>query len=78
MEAGCSHCRKTGFAGRLGIFELLVPDEGFLDLVAGGATLQALRARLGELDFQSLWEDGLAKVRAGLTTPDEVLCATRL
>ncbi|MDG2200164.1 MAG: ATPase, T2SS/T4P/T4SS family [Phycisphaerales bacterium] len=76
--AGCSHCRKTGFAGRLGIFELLVPDEGFLDAVAGGATLQALRARLGELDFQSLWEDGLAKVRAGLTTPDEVLCATRL
>ena len=75
---GCSHCRRTGFAGRLGIFELLVPDEGFLDAVASGATLQALRGRLDDMGFMSLWEDGLQKVAAGLTTPDEVLCATRL
>ncbi|MDG1899986.1 MAG: ATPase, T2SS/T4P/T4SS family [Phycisphaerales bacterium] len=75
---GCSHCRRTGFAGRLGIFELLIPDDEFLDAVAAGATLQALRARLVDMGFESLWKDGLAKVRDGLTTPDEVLCATRL
>jgi type IV pilus assembly protein PilB len=75
---GCSRCRRTGFAGRLGIFELLVPDDTFLDAVAENATLQHLRSLLGDMNFRSLWEDGIAKVQAGLTTPDEVLCATRL
>ena len=46
--------------------------------LASGATLQSLRGRLDDMGFMSLWEDGLQKVAAGLTTPDEVLCATRL
>ena len=76
--AGCSRCRGTGFAGRIGVFELLVPDAEFLDAVAEGATLQAMRARLEAMKFQTLRDDGMSKVRAGLTTPDEILCATRL
>ena len=76
--AGCSRCRGTGFAGRIGVFELLVPDAAFLDAVAEGATLQAMRARLETMKFQTLRDDGMSKVRAGLTTPDEILCATRL
>jgi type II secretory ATPase GspE/PulE/Tfp pilus assembly ATPase PilB-like protein len=75
---GCSRCRGTGFAGRIGVFELLVPDAAFLDAVAEGATLQAMRARLETMKFQTLRDDGMSKVRAGLTTPDEILCATRL
>jgi type IV pilus assembly protein PilB len=40
--AGCARCRGSGFAGRLGVFELLVPDENFTVAVSRGATLQEL------------------------------------
>ncbi len=75
---GCSRCRGTGFAGRIGMFELLVPDASFLDAIANAESLQSLRARLEQSSFRTLRDDGMAKVRAGLTTPEEVLGATRL
>ncbi|MDG2291441.1 MAG: ATPase, T2SS/T4P/T4SS family [Phycisphaerales bacterium] len=75
---GCGRCRGTGFAGRIGVFELLIPDPAFLDAVAEGATLQALRTQLEHSGFRALRDDGMDKVRAGLTTPDEILSATRL
>jgi len=75
---GCGRCRGTGFAGRIGVFELLVPEPAFLDAVAEGATLQTLRTRLEQSGFRALRDDGMDKVRAGLTTPDEILSATRL
>jgi len=75
---GCGRCRGTGFAGRIGVFELLIPDPAFLDAVAEGATLQTLRTQLEHTGFRALRDDGMDKVRAGLTTPDEILSATRL
>ena len=76
--AGCGRCRGTGFAGRIGVFELLVPDAAFLDAVAEGASLQKMRGLLATMNFKTLRDDGMSKVRAGLTTPDEILSATRL
>ncbi|MDG2478085.1 MAG: GspE/PulE family protein [Phycisphaerales bacterium] len=73
--AGCSHCRNTGYAGRIGVFELLVPDAELLEAIASGASLQSLRAQLADGGFATLREDGWEKVAAGLTTPDEVLYA---
>ncbi|MBG83302.1 MAG: ATPase [Phycisphaerae bacterium] len=75
---GCGRCRHTGFAGRIGIFELLVPDAGILDAIASGVTLQDLRALVEGRGFRSLRQDGLEKVCNGLTTPEEVLSATSL
>jgi len=75
---GCGRCRGTGFAGRIGVFELLIPEPAFLDAVAEGASLQTLRAQLDHSGFRALRDDGMDKVRAGLTTPDEILTATRL
>jgi type II secretory ATPase GspE/PulE/Tfp pilus assembly ATPase PilB-like protein len=76
--SGCGRCRQTGFAGRLGIFELLVPDASVLDAIASGATLQELRALVEGRGFRNLRDDGLDKVCHGLTTPQEVLSATSL
>jgi type IV pilus assembly protein PilB len=75
---GCSRCRSTGFAGRIGIFELLVPDEHLLAVVAGGASLQEIREQLSKSDFQTLRADGMEKVKGGLTTAEEVFYVTSL
>ena len=70
---GCELCRKTGFAGRIGIHELLVIDEPLRDLIAGGATLTRLTAFAKDRGVAPLRYDGLRKVREGLTTIEEVL-----
>ena len=75
---GCGRCRHTGFSGRIGIFELLVPNACILDAIASGATLQDLRTLVEGRGFRSLRQDGLEKVCNGLTTPEEVLSATSL
>jgi type IV pilus assembly protein PilB len=74
---GCSRCRETGYSGRVGIYELYVPDDECLDAISRGATLQELRGlanRSGR--YRTLREDGLEKVREGVTTIDELLTAT--
>jgi type IV pilus assembly protein PilB len=75
---GCSRCRGTGFAGRLGIFELLVPEEELLALIARGANLQDIRESLVKSGFTTLRVDGMHKVRGGLTTAEEVFYVTSL
>ena len=75
---GCSRCRGTGFAGRIGIFELLVPDELILTAIARGANLQELRTILAKSGFGSLRVDGMEKVRGGLTTAEEVFFVTSM
>ena len=75
--AGCSRCRDTGFAGRIGIFELLVPDSRFTEAVARGESLGTLRSIAVESGLVLLNEDGFAKAIEGLTTVEEVLNAVR-
>ena len=73
---GCARCRGTGFAGRIGIFELMVPDEVLLAAIARGATLQELREILAKNGFATLQSDGMEKVKGGLTTVGEVFYVT--
>ncbi len=73
---GCARCRGTGFAGRIGIFELLVPDEYVLAAISRGATLQDLREILAKNGFVTLQADGMEKVKGGLTTVGEVFYVT--
>ncbi len=73
---GCARCRGTGFAGRIGIFELMVPDEVLLAAIARGATLQELREILAKNGFVTLQADGMEKVKGGLTTVGEVFYVT--
>ena len=75
--SGCNRCRGTGYAGRIGIFELLIPSTELLDAIGRGESLQGLRAILATTNHFALRDDGLEKVQQGLTTPEEVLCMTR-
>ncbi len=70
--AGCSRCNGKGYAGRLGIFELYMPEEDSLDALARGATLHELREVAFRQGFRTLRDDGLIKARQGLTTVEEV------
>lgn len=74
MGGGCNRCRGTGFAGRIGIFELLIPTNELLEAIGNGASLQELQTLA---THSTLRVDGMEKVAQGLTTPEEVLCATR-
>ena len=72
----CARCRGTGFAGRIGIFELLIPDEELLAAIARGAPLQELQEILLKNGFVTLRSDGMDKVKGGLTTVEEVFYVT--
>ena len=70
--AGCAACRGTGYRGRVGLYELLPVDEALKDAVAAGTARDALRVRAHDAGLLPLVADGWAKVRAGVTTIEEV------
>jgi type IV pilus assembly protein PilB len=70
---GCKKCRQTGYAGRMGLYEIFVPDAECLDAVSKGASLQEIRALANQgSEYVTLKEDGITKIMAGLTTLQEV------
>lgn len=73
LGRGCATCQGTGYRGRTGIFELLVVDAEMQKLVSesrNAATLEEYAARQG---MRVLRQDGILKVRAGVTTAVEVI-----
>jgi len=73
---GCPKCRGTGFSGRIGIYELFVPDEACFEKIVSNSSLGELRALARQNGMTSLRQDGLEKVKAGVTTIDEILRST--
>jgi general secretion pathway protein E/type IV pilus assembly protein PilB len=73
---GCPNCNNTGYRGRFGIFEIFVIDDEARKLIYEKVPSSVLRARAREMGMRTLREDGIRKVLAGLTTPDEVIKAT--
>jgi type IV pilus assembly protein PilB len=73
---GCPHCRSLGYSGRIGVYELFVPDDTISDLICNGASLNELREAAKSAGMTALRADGLEKVKAGVTTLDEVFRTT--
>jgi general secretion pathway protein E/type IV pilus assembly protein PilB len=73
---GCANCSNTGNRGRFGIFEIFNIDDEARKLIYDKVSSSVLRARAREMGMRTLREDGIRKVLAGLTTPDEVIKAT--
>jgi type IV pilus assembly protein PilB len=75
-KRGCPRCGQTGYKGRVGIYQLLVMSEMLESLAAAKASREELeRAAIGE-GMRTLWDDGLAKVAAGLTSIEELARVT--
>jgi type IV pilus assembly protein PilB len=73
---GCGDCNKTGYRGRMGIFEMFVIDDEARKLIYDKVSSSMLRIRAREMGMRTLREDGARKVLAGLTSPEEVIHAT--
>jgi type IV pilus assembly protein PilB len=73
---GCDKCRKTGYSGRLGIYELLVMDDGLRDMVTRNPNVAELRKLCRERGLVTLRMDGMDKATKGLTTIDEIIRVT--
>lgn len=73
---GCDSCRKLGYKGRLGIFELFLIDDEVRHMINNHASTVELRKRARELGMRTLREDGVRKVLSGMTTAEEVISAT--
>ncbi|MFH1719474.1 MAG: GspE/PulE family protein [Planctomycetota bacterium] len=76
--AGCDECRGSGYVGRIGIYELLVIDEQFRDMINKDPSAGNMRRVLHEGGRRSLFDDGILKVKQGLTTMEEVLRVTEV
>jgi type IV pilus assembly protein PilB len=71
--AGCPACRDSGYAGRVGLFEVIRIAPAVRDLIGRGASLPELRSTVRQRDVKLLADSGLDKVREGVTSLEEVL-----
>ena len=70
---GCNFCSHTGFRGRTGVFEMLVINEATQQLFLDGASSFDLKAEAERQGMNPLRQDGMMKVKQGVTTPGEVI-----
>jgi type II secretory ATPase GspE/PulE/Tfp pilus assembly ATPase PilB-like protein len=73
---GCDRCNHTGYLGRLGLFEVLEVDDAVRDLIMKGANANAITKQAIANGMTTMFEDGVQKVKEGLTTIDEVIRVT--
>jgi len=71
--AGCVRCSGTGYSGRTGVYEVLTMSARVRDLLLRRASGDEVRAAARDEGMTTLREDGLEKVRAGVTSAAEVL-----
>ncbi|MHC4560866.1 MAG: GspE/PulE family protein [Planctomycetota bacterium] len=76
--AGCDQCRQSGYAGRVGIFELLIIDDKFRNIINADASANNTRRAFIKSKQPTLFDDGVKKVKKGLTTIEEVLRVTQV
>lgn len=73
---GCDACKKTGYMGRVGIFEFLRVTEKIKKLIVAKASADEIRRVAIEEGMRTLRDDGLNKVKSGITTVEEILRVT--
>jgi type IV pilus assembly protein PilB len=71
-KVGCPRCNRTGYKGRIGIFQLLLMNDELESLAAVNASRDLIERAAAENGMRSLWDDGIAKAAAGLTSIEEL------
>lgn len=74
---GCKVCLNTGYKGRIGIFELMVPNEEIKSLTIAKASTAAIRKAAILSGMETMREDGMRKVASGITAEQEVVRVTQ-
>jgi type II secretory ATPase GspE/PulE/Tfp pilus assembly ATPase PilB-like protein len=75
-KRGCPRCNQTGYRGRVGIFQLLEMTEELAALAARHASCEEIERAALDTGMRGLWDDGLAKVAAGMTSIEELARVT--
>jgi type IV pilus assembly protein PilB len=75
-KRGCPRCGQTGYRGRIGVFQLLLMTEALGDLAVRKASREEIEREAMAGGMRSLWDDGMAKVAAGLTSIEELARVT--
>jgi type IV pilus assembly protein PilB len=71
-KRGCPRCNQTGYRGRIGVFQLLEMSEDLSSLATMKASREEVERAALATGMRTLWDDGLAKVAAGLTSIEEL------
>jgi type IV pilus assembly protein PilB len=74
--SGCERCRNSGYSGRIGIYEMLVIDDTFREMIVRDPSINNMRSAFAANGGKGLYDDGMHKVKQGLTTVEEVLRVT--
>ncbi len=74
---GCDKCSFTGYRGRIGIFELIVVDDDLRNLIVHNVDANKIRELARRNGMKTLLEDGVEKIKAGMTTLSELLRVTQ-
>ncbi|MFH1287670.1 MAG: hypothetical protein ABII25_03130 [bacterium] len=73
FNPGCPLCKGTGYHGRSAIHEILLVNDEIKKLIVSKAVSAEIREAAIKSGMQTLWENGLEKVAAGVTTMEEVM-----
>ncbi|MBW8002214.1 MAG: pilus assembly protein PilB [Planctomycetes bacterium] len=73
---GCGKCNKTGYRGRIGLYEIMVFNDEIRDLIMSNTSTNVLRTAAQKAGMRLLRENGLAAIYDGVTTIDEVVKET--
>ncbi len=74
---GCRECREAGYTGRIGIFEIMIPDNEIRELIDRKASANEIRNCAVQKGMTTLREDSIDKLTSGITSFSEVLRATQ-
>ncbi|MEW6776932.1 MAG: type II secretion system ATPase GspE [Bdellovibrionota bacterium] len=74
---GCAVCQKTGYLGRMGIYELLMIDDSIRDHIMKNSDASRIKKQALANHMLTLRDDGIRKARMGLTSMAEVLWITQ-
>ena len=74
---GCDQCNGTGYKGRAGVYEVMMMTPGLRKCIMQNLGAPELRDAAIDEGMLTLREDALSKLKAGLTTPEEVVRVTR-
>jgi len=73
---GCSLCNNTGYKGRVGLYEVMPMREEVKELVLSRASTSEVKKEAIRLGMKTLRQSGIAKIKEGVTTIEEVLRST--
>ena len=71
-KVGCPRCNRTGYKGRIGVFQLLVVNDEIEALASRNAPREEIERAAAAVGMRSMWDDGIAKAAAGLTSIEEL------